>query len=347
MYKIRKSKITSLFNSINIGLGVTFSDMKDTIVKEVSLDKVLEKVNNQELSLGEVVEVSGFFSPYAPVIEPSTYSELIYHIHEKRIGNKIVGETKLEVKGFAPVVSKIVNEDKAIGFLYFCDDLKQSPFKYQSHNKRDLVVSLRNCYIPIILPKECVTSLTNKYVRLSCRINMFSHQKARELFRFDTSEFQKVISLFYDDFSMYVQSLYLDYVSCESCRSQECRDLKINYGVEIKVQSNHLSNRDVFSEVNGVCVRESLNNYNYRMRDNKRKINQSAICGGLTINWKNDKIGVYRELDLLNQNFYRKQLIELFHKVNSIIQNFEEEKFEIFITFISDDSHAHLVKATR
>lgn len=344
-YKLRVSKLSDLFTSIDIGLGVTVGMLKDCMAKEIELNKVFEKINSHEIKAGEEIVVKGFLSPYAPIIEPETYSELINILHEKRIGNKILGDTEINVKPYAPVVSKIIMEEgRALGFLYFVDSPKKSPFAYRSLNKKDLIISSWNQYIPVSMSLEDLNNLSNKFVTLSCCVNIFNHKKAKDIFKFETEEFRQLTSLFYDDFAISVQSLYLNYVSCESFVEHKYPELKVSYGIEISIQSDFLDEKEINVEVERIFDIVSKNRYNFRIADNKRGVHQSVISGGLTINWIDNQIGVYRELDMLNSGRHRKQLSELFCKVNEIISQFDKEQFRVNLSFISDETHEHLLK---
>lgn len=348
-YGWKKSNLISLITSANIGIGVRIIDMQNfaqnILAPKVNLDEVFKKVNNNEIKLGEEILVKGFLSPYAPVIEPTTYSEVINILHEKRVGNKVVGDRKLEVKGFAPVVSKVTKDSESIGYLYLIDE-NHSPFEFKSPNKRDLVVSSWNRYIPVSMSTEVLHQLSNKIVTLSCQVKIFNHKKARELFDFKTNEFSQLITLFYDDFALPTQSIYLAYLNCESSKEHNYKELKVSYGVEVEITSDRLTNEELKENIKKVFYEVSKAKDLFYTNNNKRDLYQSIIGGGQSINYKDDKIGVYQEVNISNADAYRVQLKGLLDKINEIIDKLQKNSLDIELTFISDDSVEHLIKTT-
>ena len=175
---------------------------------------------------------------------------------------------------------------------------------------------------------------------------MFNHKKARDLFNFKTSEFSQLITLFYDDFALSTQSIYLAYVNCESSKEHKYKDLKVSYGVEVEITSDRLNNEEMKENIKKVFHEVSKTKNLLHVNNNKRELYQSVISGGQSINYKGDKIGVYQEVNISNADVYRVQLKGLLDKINEIIDKLQKNSLDVELTFVSDDNIEHLIKTT-
>lgn len=307
--------------------------------KEIDLMEILDKVNNRELEVGEVIKVKGFLSRYAPIIEPETYHNQVYKFTSKKEFNK---RTKLfEVVDYIsvlecspPVMCSNFSDNNIVAYLYLNED--KDMFNFESKDGKTLSVNDKNKYIPIVLSLEDYSRLIGNFIEIECVINVIKFNDKNFLFL--TDGYDEIISLFHDKWNENVDTIFLKLKSINKIiKNDKFECLNINFAVEYSFESNVLDSDELIDMVNialsKIKIERKLKALGQRMA--KKNISCLLSKDDIYVNMYNNKVGFYTVLDIKNSDQYKNKLKKLQTRINKFIGELDY-RIKSSITFISD-----------
>lgn len=312
---------------------------KKNTMESLKLNSILEKIDSQQLYVGEAFKVKGFLSKYAPVVEPKTYFIQSYKLGKiilKEEDGKVFRSAELNVRPCSLPVSKFTSEqeDKTIAFIYSYNG--EERFSLQVIDDGiNLKVKDDNKFIPIILSENLMYNLSNKEVEMIVKAKAINFKVAEEVYSYRTESFNEIKDYFYNIYNENVVSIILECVEVLDEKKVDVKDELYCFGVEYKVTSDTIKYeelcRKLNSTLNKFSVQWDCNSFGHEKTDIQSKLSHTDI----QMNVCKEYVGFYMSIKINDNKDYKRSL----EKLKSLVSRVKTRMGDNFIwkiTFISD-----------